>query len=101
MSGPAPLFWQTPLRYWRWAARERPALFWSCVIGAAGPVTMIVVPPIRHRLGDPDAAPVPETYPSTSTTPPPHPPNRTPSCFLTTIYTDKNSQQSPPDRGNT
>ncbi|KAJ4418407.1 n19m, NADH-ubiquinone oxidoreductase 9.5 kDa subunit [Gnomoniopsis sp. IMI 355080] len=63
MSGGAPLFWQQPLRYWRWAARERPALFWSCIIGGAGPVMLAVVPPIRHRLGDPDAKPIPMTYP--------------------------------------
>ncbi|KAJ4386385.1 n19m, NADH-ubiquinone oxidoreductase 9.5 kDa subunit [Gnomoniopsis smithogilvyi] len=63
MSGGAPLFWQQPLRYWRWAARERPALFWSCIIGGAGPVMLAVVPPIRHRFGDPDAKPIPMTYP--------------------------------------
>lgn len=67
MSGRAPLFWQTPIRYWRWSSRERPALFWSCVIGALGPVTLAVVPPIRHALGDYDAKPIPTTYPSTAT----------------------------------
>jgi hypothetical protein len=60
----APLFWQTPLKYCRWAARERPALFWSVIIGAAGPVAMPIVPPIRHYFGDIDAPPVPVTYPS-------------------------------------
>lgn len=65
MSGRAPLFWQTPIRYWRWSSRERPALFWSCVIGALGPVTLAVVPPIRHAFGDYDAKPIPTTYPST------------------------------------
>ncbi|KAG6367585.1 putative nadh-ubiquinone oxidoreductase kda subunit [Diaporthe ampelina] len=63
MSGRAPLFWQTPIRYWRWSSRERPALFWSCVIGALGPVTLAVVPPIRHAFGDYDAKPIPTTYP--------------------------------------
>lgn len=66
MSGRAPLFWQTPIRYWRWSMRERPALFWSCIIGALGPVTLVAVPPIRHALGDPDAKPIPTTYPSTA-----------------------------------
>ena len=59
----APLFWQTPLKYCRWAARERPALFWSVFIGAAGPIAMPIVPPIRHYFGDIDAPPVPVTYP--------------------------------------
>lgn len=65
MSGGAPHFWATPLRYFRWASRERPALFWSCIIGGAGPVMLAVVPPIRYRLGDPDAKRIPTTYPST------------------------------------
>ncbi len=65
MSGATPRFWAGPLRYWRWAARERPGMFWACVLGGLGPATLVVVPPIRHRLGDPDAAPIPLTYPST------------------------------------
>ncbi|KAI8725639.1 hypothetical protein NCS52_00135500 [Fusarium sp. LHS14.1] len=60
----APLFWSTPLKYCRWAARERPALFWSVIIGAAGPISMPIVPPIRYYFGDIDAPPVPVTYPS-------------------------------------
>ncbi|KAL3965280.1 hypothetical protein ACCO45_002284 [Purpureocillium lilacinum] len=52
-----------PLRYCRWAARERPALFWSVIVGAAGPALMPIVPPIRHYFGDVDPAPVPVTYP--------------------------------------
>ncbi|UKZ95735.1 uncharacterized protein TrAFT101_010551 [Trichoderma asperellum] len=59
----APLFWSTPLKYCSWAARERPAFFWSVVVGAAGPILMPIVPPIRHMLGDVDPAPVPVTYP--------------------------------------
>lgn len=81
MSGGAPLFWQQPLRYWRWAARERPALLWSCVIGAAGPVMLAVVPPIRRRLGDPDAKRIPQTYPSTGSLLPPKHANT--GCILT------------------
>ena len=64
MSGATPRFWAGPFRYWRWAARERPGMFWACVLGGLGPATLVVVPPIRHRLGDPDAAPIPLTYPS-------------------------------------
>lgn len=59
----APLFWSTPLKYCSWAARERPAFFWSVVVGAAGPALMPIVPPIRHMLGDVDPAPIPVTYP--------------------------------------
>ncbi|KAL6872553.1 putative NADH-ubiquinone oxidoreductase [Trichoderma longibrachiatum] len=59
----APLFWSTPLKYCSWAARERPAFFWSVVVGAAGPLLMPIVPPIRHMLGDVDPAPIPVTYP--------------------------------------
>ncbi|KGQ09252.1 NADH-ubiquinone oxidoreductase 9.5 kDa subunit [Beauveria bassiana D1-5] len=61
----APFFWSTPLKYCRWAAREKPALFWSVVIGAAGPLAMPIGPPIRRWLGDVDPAPIPVTYPGT------------------------------------
>lgn len=64
--GPAPLFWSTPLRYWRWAARERPAYFWSMVIGLAGPAAILVIKPIRYYVGDVDAPQVPLSYPSAS-----------------------------------
>ncbi|KAG6036930.1 hypothetical protein E4U41_005433 [Claviceps citrina] len=59
----SPMFWSHPLRYCLWAARERPALFWSVMIGAAGPIAMPIVPPIRKYFGDVDPAPVPVTYP--------------------------------------
>ncbi|PSR76925.1 hypothetical protein BD289DRAFT_350402, partial [Coniella lustricola] len=62
-----PLFWKGPIRYLRWSCRERPALFWSCFIGGAGPAMVAIVPPIRHRLGDPDALPIPQTYPIPTT----------------------------------
>ena len=65
MSATTPRFWSTPLKYCRWAARERPALFFSVVIGALGPVTLATVPPLRRLIGDVDAAPIPLTYPST------------------------------------
>jgi hypothetical protein len=63
MNGANPRFWAGPLRYWRWAARERPGLFWAVVIGSIGPLTLATVPPIRRAIGDPDAAPIPLTYP--------------------------------------
>ncbi|PHH59295.1 hypothetical protein CDD81_3406 [Ophiocordyceps australis] len=59
----APFFWSNPWRYCRWACREHPAYFWSVIIGGIGPIGMAIVPPIRHRLGDIDPAPIPVTYP--------------------------------------
>ena len=63
MSAITPRFWAAPIRYCRWASRERPAYFWSVIIGAAGPVMLFTVPPIRRALGDDDAPPIPLTYP--------------------------------------
>ncbi|KAK1758658.1 hypothetical protein QBC47DRAFT_375377, partial [Echria macrotheca] len=58
-----PRFWATPLRYIRWSARERPAYFWSVVVGAMGPVMLITVPPLRKRMGAEIPAEIPMTYP--------------------------------------
>lgn len=58
-----PRFWAGPLRYCRWASRERPALFWSCVVGGLGPVILISGRPILTRLGYEYATPIPMTYP--------------------------------------
>ncbi|KAK4102216.1 hypothetical protein N658DRAFT_424070 [Parathielavia hyrcaniae] len=63
MNGATPRFWAGPLRYIRWSARERPGYFFAVAVGALGPAILITVPPIRRRLGDPDAAPIPMTYP--------------------------------------
>ncbi|RYC59892.1 hypothetical protein CHU98_g6328 [Xylaria longipes] len=63
MPNPTPAFWAGPLRYCRWAARERPNYFYSIVIGAAGPVMLFTVPPVRERLGYQRTKPVPMTYP--------------------------------------
>lgn len=65
MSAITPRFWATPLRFSRWAARERPGYFWSVVIGAVGPLMLATVPPVRRMIGDEDAAPIPMSYPST------------------------------------
>ena len=59
-----PRFFSQPLRYLRWASIEKPAIFYSIVIGSLGPIVMFVVPPIRHRLGDPQRPQIPLTYPS-------------------------------------
>ncbi|KAI1190750.1 hypothetical protein F5B17DRAFT_427226 [Nemania serpens] len=63
MSSPGPRFWAGPLRYLHWSARERPAYFYSCIIGALGPVVLFTVPPTRRWLGYEEVAPVPMTYP--------------------------------------
>jgi hypothetical protein len=70
MSALTPRFWANPIRFVKYAAREKPAYFWSVVLGSMGPLMMVVVPPIRRAVGDYDAPPIPLTYPSTSTCPP-------------------------------
>jgi len=65
-TGPiSPRFWATPIRYIRWSAREKPAYFWSVVIGSCGPLMLITVPPYRRWRGYEIPATVPMTYPST------------------------------------
>lgn len=59
-----PSFWSTPLRYFRWASHERPAYFWSILIGSTGPVAMVGIPPVRKYFGDVDPEPIPLSYPS-------------------------------------
>lgn len=59
-----PLFWSTPIRYLRWASHEKPAIFWSLVIGGMGPVALVGLPPLRRALGDVDPEPIPMSYPS-------------------------------------
>ncbi|KAF7374876.1 DUF155 domain-containing protein [Mycena sanguinolenta] len=44
-------------------AHESPVLFYSCVIGLIGPVALVTVPPIKHRLGYKPAEPIPISYP--------------------------------------
>ncbi|TVY17595.1 NADH-ubiquinone oxidoreductase 9.5 kDa subunit [Lachnellula arida] len=63
MSATNPRFWSQPIRYLRWAAIQKPAIFFSIIIGSLGPITMIVVPPIRRRLGDAQRPEIPFTYP--------------------------------------
>ncbi|KAG6908343.1 hypothetical protein DXG01_005254 [Tephrocybe rancida] len=56
-------------RYMQRQAHENTVLFYSCVIGAIGPVMAITIPPIRERLGYRPAEYVPTTYPSASAAP--------------------------------
>ncbi|PLN78025.1 hypothetical protein BDW42DRAFT_175672 [Aspergillus taichungensis] len=58
-----PQFWSTPFRYLRWASIEKPAIFYSLMIGSMGPVMLFAAPPIRRAFGDVDPEPIPLTYP--------------------------------------
>ncbi|KAI0883951.1 uncharacterized protein GGS22DRAFT_166484 [Annulohypoxylon maeteangense] len=62
-GGAPPHFYAGPLKYCRWAARNSPAYFWSCVLGAVGPIMVLTVPPILERMGYQRTPPVPLTYP--------------------------------------
>lgn len=65
MSQAAPFFWKQPLRYMRWASVNKPAYFYSIMVGLAGPAVIVVAPPIRRLLGDEARPKIPMTYPST------------------------------------
>ena len=58
-----PRFWAGPLRYLKWSSRERPAYFWSVVIGAVGPISIPITLKIREWVGDENAPRIPVTYP--------------------------------------
>ncbi|KAK3634346.1 n19m, NADH-ubiquinone oxidoreductase 9.5 kDa subunit [Elasticomyces elasticus] len=59
-------FWSTPGTYIHWAARHKPAIFWSMVVGSMGPVVVVVAPPIRRFFGDGPRSQIPLTYPGES-----------------------------------
>ncbi|KAK1217256.1 n19m, NADH-ubiquinone oxidoreductase 9.5 kDa subunit [Marasmius sp. AFHP31] len=44
-------------------AHEKPAIFYSCVVGAIGPVLVVAVPPLRESFGYRPAEMPPTTYP--------------------------------------
>ena len=52
----------------RYCAHEKPQLFFSVVIGVAGPVFAILGTPLRRSLLFDDAPPIPVTYPCKYTT---------------------------------
>jgi hypothetical protein len=56
-------FWGQPIRYLRWASHEKPAIFWSVILGSFGPVALFGLPPLRRYLGDEDPSLIPHTYP--------------------------------------
>lgn len=58
-----PHFWRNPIRYCRWAAHEKPALYYSVLIGVAGPLMLVTVLPIRKAYGWKPRPEIPMTYP--------------------------------------
>ncbi|KFY38298.1 hypothetical protein V495_06656 [Pseudogymnoascus sp. VKM F-4514 (FW-929)] len=58
-----PRFFSQPLKYLHWAAIQKPAIFYSIIVGSMGPVLVLTAPAIRHRLGDGPRPPIPSTYP--------------------------------------
>jgi hypothetical protein len=70
MSGvpPSPFFFSQPLRYLKWASYNKPAYFYSIVVGCAGPIMLVTVPPIRRYLGEEQRPKIPMTYPGTCET---------------------------------
>jgi len=63
-SSAYPHFFRTPLRYLRWAAHEKPAIFFSVVIGSMGPLMLVMAPPIKRAYGWEPRPRIPMTYPS-------------------------------------
>ncbi|KAI8937944.1 hypothetical protein NX059_005627 [Plenodomus lindquistii] len=65
MSGipSSPRFFQQPLRYLHWASINKPAYFYSIIVGLSGPVVVLTVPPIRRYMGAEPIAKIPMTYP--------------------------------------
>ncbi|VVT58814.1 uncharacterized protein SAPINGB_P006397 [Magnusiomyces paraingens] len=58
-----PDFWAQPLRYIRWSAHEQPTLFYTVIIGAAGPLFALTLTPLRRKYLFADAPEIPLTYP--------------------------------------
>ncbi|KAJ7707695.1 hypothetical protein B0H17DRAFT_1192150 [Mycena rosella] len=59
MSGPFRATYRMLQRH----AHESPVIFYSCVIGAIGPVLLVTVPPLKERLGYKPSEPIPLSYP--------------------------------------
>ena len=64
-AGPSPRFFQQPLRYMKWASINKPAYFYSIMVGCAGPALVVTVPPIRRYMGEEPIPKIPMTYPGT------------------------------------
>jgi hypothetical protein len=61
----SPFFFRQPLRYLKWASINKPAYFYSIIVGCVGPVMVVTVPPIRRYMGEEQIAKIPLTYPGT------------------------------------
>ncbi len=66
MSGIPTTFWSQPIRYLRWASHEKPAIFWSIILGGMGPVILVAGRPFREWVGDEIPKAVPHSYPGKS-----------------------------------
>ncbi|ODN96446.1 hypothetical protein L198_04160 [Cryptococcus wingfieldii CBS 7118] len=53
-------------RYTQRLAHESPVIFWSLLLGFAGPVAVLTVPPIRRSFGYQSPAPIPTSFPTPS-----------------------------------
>ena len=63
----APRFWSTPYKYMIWASHEKPAIFYSIILGSFGPTSFFWAPPIRRFFNDDyPIEKIPMTYPSKS-----------------------------------
>jgi hypothetical protein len=65
-AAPSPRFFQQPLRYLKWASINKPAYFYSIIVGCVGPIMVVTVPPIRRYMGEEQRPKIPLTYPGTS-----------------------------------
>ncbi|KAF1931830.1 uncharacterized protein M421DRAFT_417573 [Didymella exigua CBS 183.55] len=63
MSAANPRFYSQPLRYLKWASINKPAYFYSIIVGCAGPALVFTVPGIRRYFGEEPIAKIPLTYP--------------------------------------
>lgn len=66
MAGPYPLFWRQPFRYARWAAHEKPAIFYAIIIGISGPILLTASIPVKRAWGWQPRPAIPMTYPGES-----------------------------------
>lgn len=63
MSAANPRFYSQPLRYLKWASINKPAYFYSIIVGLSGPALVFTVPGIRRYLGEEPITKIPLTYP--------------------------------------
>lgn len=64
-----PYFWNQPFRYMRYASHANPALFWSVMLGFAGPAAFLASFPVKRVFGVSEKPTVPSTYPGMEISP--------------------------------